>query len=37
MLQVPLIAAKNESMKQEVTVVELEMSKITGGLGIPGL
>ena len=37
MLQDLLIAAVNEGMRQVDTVVEQEMSKITGGLGIPGL
>ena len=37
MLQDLLIAAVNEGMRQVDAVVEQEMSKITGGLGIPGL
>jgi nucleoid-associated protein EbfC len=40
MLQDLLIAAINEGMRQVDTIVEQEMSKITGGLGglgIPGL
>lgn len=37
MLQDLLIAAVNEGMRQVDAVVEQEMGKITGGLGIPGL
>lgn len=37
MLQDLIIAAVNEAMRQIDELVESEMNKITGGLGIPGL
>ena len=37
LLQDLLFAAVNEGMREVDAVVEQEMSKITGGLGIPGL